>query len=569
MPEDETRSPIEEDHEPQDDQRRSMDRTETNATRALEMKAKVQRLRMVAMAGLALLACTPLRANNIQVTNAAIAGNDNAQGFCFVQFDVTWQNSWRLNGVVNWDAAWVFVKFRTPNGNWQHALLGNTGHTAPAGSQIDVGLLTPGSAFNATTNPVIGTFIRRGTDGTGTFSATGVQLRWNYAQQGIGFNDLTEVRVFGIEMVYVNQGAFFVGSGGGENGSFTDGAWTLGPTIPRQISSEATITIGQTAGNLWGTSNQASNTIGAAGTLAAAYPKGFNAIYCMKYEISQQQYVDFLNTLTREQQNTRTATDLSVGVSSVSNRYVMSNSSGISSRNGIRCNASIDANTPIIIYCDGNANGTGAGATDGQDIACNFLMWNDLTAYLDWSGLRPMTELEFEKACRGPLLPMANEYPWGTSGVAGSAYTYSNTSATNEGIATNYSTTLGNAIYTSTDGAPSGPKRVGIFAANGNNTGRVTAGASYYGIMELGGNLWESAVTVGSTPGRAFTGLLGDGVLATNGNPDVANWPNAGGSGIRGGALNFGAAQVRVSDRANAALFVFSRDESFGGRGCR
>ena len=39
-------------------------------------------------------------------------------------------------------------------------------------------------------------------------------------------------------------------------------------------------------------------------------------------------------------------------------------------------------------------------------------------------------------------------------------------------------------------GSIDGPLRVGIFAANSLNTGRITAGASYYGIMELSGNLW-------------------------------------------------------------------------------
>jgi hypothetical protein len=39
----------------------------------------------------------------------------------------------------------------------------------------------------------------------------------------------------------------------------------------------------------------------------ANWPNGFNAFYCMKYEVSQQGYVDFLNTLTYTQQVTRTA----------------------------------------------------------------------------------------------------------------------------------------------------------------------------------------------------------------------------------------------------------------------
>ncbi|HCR53204.1 MAG TPA: hypothetical protein DIW27_02215, partial [Cytophagales bacterium] len=32
-------------------------------------------------------------------------------------------------------------------------------------------------------------------------------------------------------------------------------------------------------------------------TIPANYPKGFNAFYTMKYEVSQKQYADFFNTL--------------------------------------------------------------------------------------------------------------------------------------------------------------------------------------------------------------------------------------------------------------------------------
>lgn len=521
------------------------------------MTTILHRILVMALAGAAIPAGTTLRANNIQVTNAAITGNDNAQGFCFVQFDVTWQNSWRLNGVVNWDAAWVFVKFRSPNGNWQHALLGNTGHTAPVGSQIDVGLLTPGSAFNATTNPVIGTFIRRGTDGTGTFSATSVQLRWNYAQQGIGFNDLTEVRVFGIEMVHVNQGAFAAGSGGTEFSAFT---LTTINTATATTAPAGTGSLGGQAGGF--PSGQTAPT-------SANWPNGFNAFYCMKYEVTQQAYVDFLNTLTYTQQVTRTANapNSAAGTGALI--------TGNTNRNGIDIQTPGVANTsPAQFACNLDGDAVFGEAVDGKDIACNFLSWGGLTAYLDWSGLRPMTELEFEKSCRGTLAPVPNEYPWGTTGVAGSVYTLANAGATNEGIATNYSTILGNSAYGSTTpfgGAIDGPLRVGIFAANGSNSGRVSAGASYYGIMELGGNLWEQPVTVGDANGRAYTGTHGNGALAANGDPDAAAWPaaaTASGAGLRGGAWANNATNLRVSDR-NVAFDPNSGGPFNGGRGLR
>lgn len=40
-------------------------------------------------------------------------------------------------------------------------------------------------------------------------------------------------------------------------------------------------------------------------TLPAAFPKGFNAFYCMKYEITQGQYADFLNKLSLTQATAR------------------------------------------------------------------------------------------------------------------------------------------------------------------------------------------------------------------------------------------------------------------------
>jgi formylglycine-generating enzyme required for sulfatase activity len=216
-------------------------------------------------------------------------------------------------------------------------------------------------------------------------------------------------------------------------------------------------------------------------------------------------------------------------------------------------------------------------STTNPYVACNFLSWMDGAAYSDWAGLRPMTELEFEKACRGLETPVANEYAWGTATVAGNAYTLENDNATNEGIASNYSTSTGNASYDITDGSIDGPLRVGIFAANADNQGRITAGASYYGIMELSGNLWERAVTVGNATGRDFTGLHGNGALSTNGHANETAWPGltsgevtgATGSGFRGGSWNSAATYMRVSARFYAAFSNSNRVNNYGFRAVR
>jgi formylglycine-generating enzyme required for sulfatase activity len=255
----------------------------------------------------------------------------------------------------------------------------------------------------------------------------------------------------------------------------------------------------------------------------------------MKYEVSQQQYVDFLNTLTQTQANARKYTGSDY-------RYAITGSA------------------------------VGTYTTTLPNVACNYLSWADGAAYADWSGLRPMTELEFEKACRGDRPAVSGEYAWGTAGIAGSAYTLSNAGVSNEGIATNYSTTLGNAVYSITKvSGNNGPVRVGIFAANGSNSGQVSVGASYWGIMELSGNLWERPVTIDNEKGRAFTGTHGDGLLTSSGDANAATWPDtdANGAGWRGGAWDYSASNLQVSDRNNAGFSFADRDPYLGFRAVR
>jgi formylglycine-generating enzyme required for sulfatase activity len=507
-------------------------------------------------------------ANNIQVTNATLTGNTGSAAM--VQFDLSWENSWRGGGVSNWDAAWVFVKYRsTGSAEWRHMELNNTGHVAPSGSQIDLGLFTPGVVYNALTNPVIGVFIFRDMAGDGTLLLPAVGLNWNYATLGLAYNDIAEVEIFALEMVHVPQGTFLLGSGGSESGSFTDGAWDSGTTIPLMINSEAALVISPSAGALWGTSTSGLNTIGGSGTLPAAYPKGFRAMYCMKYEVTQQGYVDFLNTLTYSQQLRRTTISPSAPVGT----RALFDYLPVPHRAGIVIQVSgVEGVSPARYVCNGDEDGDLGEAGDGQDVACPYLGWGDLTAYLDWCGLRPMTELEYEKSCRGPLPAVANEYPWGNTTVASAPHTLSNAGYTNEGIASGYSG-QGNAAYGATNlGTLNAPLRVGIFSANPGNTGRSTSGATYYGIMEMGGNLWERTVAVGILSGRGYTGTHGDGELSLTGDPNNASWPSpitAIGAGWRGSSWENGELPMRVSDRDYAGYTSSGRSYGGGGRGVR
>ena len=113
------------------------------------------------------------------------------------------------------------------------------------------------------------------------------------------------------------------------------------------------------------------------------------------------------------------------------------------------------------------------------------------------------------------------------------------------------------------------PLRTGCLG-QGLNT-RVGVGASYYGIMELSGNVWERPVTVGNPTGRLFNGVNGDGVLDATGNANTANWPNttATGAGFRGGYWINVAVFLRLSDRNNTANTNSNRNNNYGGRGVR
>jgi len=500
-----------------------------------------------------------LHANNIQVSNTTLVNNTGTTAK--VQFTVSWENSWRGGGVNNWDAVWIFVKYQIAGEEWQHARLSATGHTAPAGSLLEAGLLTPSAPFDPTTNPLIGLFIRRDADGTGTFNAPGIELLWEYGALGLTYNDISAVQVFAIEMVHVPEGPFYVGSNGAEADHFQSGQ--LGTAY--QVTSEAEITLG-------GNGTVLNTSVGlTTGQLPAAFPKGYAAYYSMKYELSQQQYTDMLNTLGREQQAARVGSPIAPGSTGLTVPYVMSGTATMVDRQSIRCNGTFPANAPIHFYCDANGNGTGGEADDGQWLACGYLSWRDVAAYLDWSGLRPMTELEFEKACRGTLAPLANEFPWRTTSLASSPYTLISNSTVAEGIASGYGIAIGNANHVPTGGPGNGPLRVGVFAANGSNTGRATSGAGYCGAMELAGNLWEVTISVAVQAGRNFTGTHGNGALDLGGNPDVASWPSAQatGAGNRGGSFGTSSTELRTSDRTSAATATPVRVPTRGGRGVR
>lgn len=170
---------------------------------------------------------------------------------------------------------------------------------------------------------------------------------------------------------------------------------------------------------------------------------------------------------------------------------------------------------------------------------------------------------------------VANEYAWGTNTiVADNGHGTIDVSSPENGTETNTTDiSLGaavygnNAIYIGGVSNALGPVRCGLFATA--NSGRIISGSSYWGIMELSGNLWERSVTVGNSTGRGFTGTHGDGRLDANGDANVPTWPGTGayGAGFRGGAWNNSTFYLRASDRYNVAYTSSGRGNNHGWRG--
>ena len=481
-------------------------------------------------------------ANNIQVSNISVASRNSASKYVIVQFDLSWDNSFRItNGAVeNWDAAWVFVKYRKSgdaNLGYFHGTLGaSASHVIPTGFKAD----------QPTDNK--GVFIYRSAVGTGNNTLSGVKMRWDYGTDGLDSVNVVDFQVLAIEMVNVPQGSFWVGSGGIETGSLTDGSWSSGNSIPFQITSEAAINVGTGTGKLYCTANSGNSAI-TTGTLPAAFPKGYNSFYCMKYEITQKGYVDFLNTLTRAQQVTR--------VPYISaNNYIISNGTTLSYRNAIRNPAVIPADpSPVTFFCDYDNDGVGNETTDGMNIACSYLNEWDLKAYLDWAALRPMTELEYEKAARGTAYPTIDDYAWGASNPILA------TNATDGGKDSEIATNATANIVSSGSGT-GGPLRVGF--ASTSTSKRYQSGGSYWGIMELSGNLEERVFSINYT---AVTNTCGDGILATNGDANATF--NGTYLGWKGGSYAHVITDGKISDRNVTSYVNSNRYYYVGGRGVR
>jgi formylglycine-generating enzyme required for sulfatase activity len=479
-----------------------------------------------------------VKANGIVASNVSLQGQNITNQTWQVQFDLSWNNSWRDG--INYDAAWVFIKFRIHTGPWTHAIINTSGFSTGTGTGTEL-RISP---------DFMGAIVNRSANGSGTYAVTGMQLQWNYGVSNVQNTDLPQVRVFAIEMVQIPEGPFAIGDGNGSSESLNalgvaDNKWYMVTTeLSPPLRADAVFSNGNNILRIDGDGGVDNNGDGIIDN--ANYPVGYKAFFMMKYEITQEQYADFLTTLLPTQSAPRYQI-------TNTRRYTIQSSGGLF-------------------------------FTSRGDRACNYMSWADGIAYSDWAGLRPFTETEFEKACRGQLAPVLNEFAWGSTSYSPSYSDNTNNNSTRTVISgsedgtetTTLSTNnfhsftyyfISTHTYAMTGGdggdhiSTSGPVRVGLHVESSGGT-RQSGGLSYYGVVDLSGNLSEQMINITTINGRQFTGTHGNGEIDANGNANVSGWPSSGngykGAGSNSNYLNNTASNVRFGDLL-PSLYVSDR----------
>ncbi|WP_223033411.1 formylglycine-generating enzyme family protein [Hanstruepera marina] len=410
---------------------------------------------------------TDLKITNVRALNRAEVLNTPIS----VMFDIQWNNAW--HNQKNHDAVWVFMKY---NGYYNN-------HVKVLPKDYKVLVNRSGEDSQPTiefSKDGLGFFIYPQKNYRGSMNFK-LQILIDTEDKDIDRNKLTGLSVYGLEMVYIPQGPFTLGSpdpAAKERAAFYKSDSNGEPNGLITITSEQAITVAPTEGNLYYWSRNPLYNGDQQGTVPENFPKGYKAFYIMKYELTQGQYVAFLNNLSDTDTFKRAA---------ISGRTYLDNRGAITIIDGIYKTSS--PNRPM-----------------------NYISFTDGLAFSDWAAIRPITELEYEKAARGPNKPIPAEFVWGTN-------TYNSLER-----------------YVDNSGE--------LILANNwdesqlNDDNRAVFGASYYWVMDLSGSLWEKVITIGNPIGREFKGSHGDGSLrfgsATN--PD---WPTSdnevGGFGYRGG----------------------------------
>jgi formylglycine-generating enzyme required for sulfatase activity len=293
--------------------------------------------------------------NYLLVQNVTTTGNIPGQSIQ-VQFDLNWGNTWKDD--VNWDAVWVFMKYKDAQGIWKHCKVSPTGYDHGQGTP---NIIEP-------TADQMGAFVRLSAEGQGDFNVDAMQLRWNYGADGLSSVSGLEVRVYAIEMVYTPQGDFSMSAGPTAPGGKIPVINTrMSPVL--SVDNDASIRIKGDAGLDTDANGIVENT---------TYPTGYYPFYMFKYEMSEQQYADFLNCLTPTQRSTL----------------------GVAGATITQTAGQYFASLPNQVCAGANAD--------------------RVLAYADWAGLRPMSYLEYQKALNGPRASNPNGQMYGIKNLGAS-----------------------------------------------------------------------------------------------------------------------------------------------------
>lgn len=470
------------------------------------------------------------KSSGVRLSNLTIDSNQ-------LSVDVAWDYAWNTptSAPGNNDAVWLFAKYKNDQGVWIHLNLTPFYQVLSSNQIFDVSTNVQGAGVIITPSQSI----------AGVSVSDKVVVTFNDALP----SNANEVVVQAIEMVWIPEAAFYVGDGTSKNHLYK------APNhAPFLVENEQRITVDSVSG-LW------ADEIGLTNDIPSDFPKGYMGFYAMKYEVSQNQYVAFLNTLDLSQQTSRVKNN-----PAGEQKFAFYDGNVVFNRNGISVsimgNSSLNSSAHYGV--DGNNNGVFNELNDGGDRACNFLNFEDVATYLDWAGLRPFTEFEYEKMCRGQLEPIPQEFAWGTPYVK-DANTIVSDGLDSETVSETGNDSVGLASHGYA--GPKGGLRSG-FAANATSS-RVEAGASYYGVMELSGNLWEYAIKA-YDQGLLFDATNGDGELSVSGTFNQSSW-DVNAAAHRGGAWNSGIfglfRDLAVSDRFYIDLTTENRRNTAGGRG--
>lgn len=478
----------------------------------------------------------PVTANDVRIRGEAKvqAINENT---ALITFPLSWEHSWREN--ESWDGVYLFVKYRRVGVNepWHHAYLKEEGHRATGGGKVPameflpvkvenwnvlrydtiyVGNYYPTSIFCEPA--VTGVFLFRRVKGNGNIDIPRVSLEWDFKQGDLNlYHDVTiddirnnriEVSVQAVEMVFVPNGPYYLGdriSGYSFVSKDFDSAHYM------DTDDSVKVYIMGSAG---------STGVKSAWVVPDLYPTGYTGFYTMKYEVSQEQYVNFLNRITYADQKKRIENDLDA---LKAGQFAFGRKDLPNYRNGIILQERFSTrDTAVIFGFDINGDNPINSDDDGKSIACGFLTPDDMRAYADWIGLRPHSEMEYEKSARQrnpAVVANARSFAWGTPNYAPlqswNQSTVSGDNSEEEKVlipnATGYGRMNGPKVHNL------GPVRCGAFATETSDI--YTAGASQWGLMELTGNLAE--IYYNARQGKEFNGrVFGDGNIWST----VASW---------------------------------------------